>query len=126
AWDRFGCAVAIDTNIICVGAYSEDELEDGTSGFLMNPGSAYIFTRNGSGTWVFTQKIVPNDRLSGNHFAWSIDMDGDYMVIATHSDDRDENIMTLIPTTGSSYIFQKDGSGVWSQIQRIAAFDRQE
>jgi len=45
-----------DSNVLIVGAYSEDELEDGVSGTLTNPGSAYFFERNIGGTWIFTQK----------------------------------------------------------------------
>jgi hypothetical protein len=123
SWDRFGCAVDIDTNVLVVGAYSEDEVEDGVSDELTNPGSAYLFERNGSGTWVFTQKIVPDDRNSGDHFGYSFDLKDTLLVIGTHSDDHDEFGGNLADDAGSAYIFEKN-AGVWSEMQKIDASDR--
>lgn len=123
AWDRFGCAVDIDTNVLIVGAYSEDEVEDGVSDELTNPGSAYLYERNGSGTWIFTQKIVPDDRNSGDHFGYSFDLKDTLLVVGTHSDDHDENDANVLDDAGSAYIFEKN-SGTWSQLQKIDASDR--
>ncbi|MBK9191462.1 MAG: FG-GAP repeat protein [Crocinitomicaceae bacterium] len=123
SWDRFGCAVDIDTNVVVVGAYSEDEIEDGVSGTLTNPGSAYLYERNVGGTWNFTQKIVPDDRNSGDHFGYSFALEDTLLVIGTHSDDHDENDANLKDDAGSAYIFEKN-AGVWSQYQKIDASDR--
>ncbi|MBK6951343.1 MAG: T9SS type A sorting domain-containing protein [Crocinitomicaceae bacterium] len=123
SWDRFGCAVDIDTNVLIVGAYSEDEVEDGVSDELTNPGSAYLYERNGSGTWVFTQKIVPDDRNSGDHFGYSFALEDTLLVIGTHSDDHDEFGGNLADDAGSAYIFEKN-AGVWSELQKIDASDR--
>lgn len=123
SWDRFGCAVDIDTNVLIVGAYSEDEVEDGVSDELTNPGSAYLYERNGSGIWVFTQKIVPDDRNSGDHFGYSFALEDTLLVIGTHSDDHDEFGGNLADDAGSAYIFEKN-AGVWSQMQKIDASDR--
>lgn len=123
SWDRFGCAVAIDTNVLIVGAYSEDELEDGVSGSLTNPGSAYLFERNLSGTWVFTQKIVPDDRNSGDHFGYQFALEDSLLVISCHSDNQDEFDADTKADAGSAYIFEKNG-GTWSQFQKIDASDR--
>lgn len=122
-WDRFGCAVDIDSNVLVVGAYSEDEVEDGIGDPLTNPGSAYLFERNGSGTWIFTQKIVPGDRNSGDHFGYSFALEDTLLVIGTHSDDHDEFGGGLADDAGSTYIFENNG-GVWSQMQKIDASDR--
>lgn len=124
-WDRFGCAVDIDSNVIVVGAYSEDEMEDGVSGELTNPGSAYLFERNGSGTWVGTQKIVPADRNSGDHFGYSFALEDSLLVVGTHSDNHDEFGAAYLEDAGSAYIFEKN-AGVWSQFQKIDASDRAE
>lgn len=123
AWDRFGCAVEIDTNVLIVGAYSEDELEDGVSGTLTNSGSAYLFERNGAGVWIFDQKIVPDDRNSGDHFGYSFDLKDTLLVIGTHSDDHDEFGGNVADDAGSAYIFEKN-AGTWSQMQKIDASDR--
>ena len=124
-WDRFGYAVAIDTNIIAISAYSEDEMPDGVSDPLTNPGSAYIFVRDAGGTWNPAQKIVPDDRSSGDHFGYSISIDDTLMVLGCHSDDHDEFGGDLKTDAGSAYIFANN-SGTWSQFQKIDASDRAE
>lgn len=124
-WDRFGYDVAIDSNIIAVCAYSEDEEEDGVSNPLTNPGSVYIFQRDGGGSWNPAQKIVPNDRSSGDHFGYSIDIDDTLMVLGCHSDDHDKFGGDLKTDAGSAYVFTKSG-GSWSQHQKIDASDRVE
>lgn len=123
AWDRFGCAVDIDTNVLIVGAYSEDELEDGVSGTLTNPGSAYLWERNMAGTWVFDQKIVPDDRNSGDHFGYEFALEDSLLVVSCHSDNEDEFDADTQDDAGSAYIFEKNG-GTWSQLQKIDASDR--
>ncbi|MCB9224809.1 MAG: T9SS type A sorting domain-containing protein [Crocinitomicaceae bacterium] len=123
SWDRFGYDVAIDSNIIAICAYSEDEMPDGVSDPLTNPGSVYIFERNGSGIWNHVQKIVPNDRSSGDHFGYSISIDDTLMVLGCHSDDHDEFAGDLKTDAGSAYIFKNNG-GTWSQFQKIDASDR--
>jgi hypothetical protein len=122
SWDRFGYAVAIDTNVIAVSAYSEDEDENGNNA-LTNPGSVYLFERDGGGTWAEVQKIVPDDRSSGDHFGYSIDIDDTLMVLGCHSDDHDETGGNLLIDAGSAYVFEKN-AGVWSQLQKIDASDR--
>ena len=124
AWDRFGYDVAIDSNVVVVGSYSEDELEDGVSGTLTNPGSAHIFERDAGGAWSQVQKIVPLDRSSGDHFSYSLDIHDTLMVVGAHSDNEDEFVADYLEDAGSAYIFTKNSSGVWSQYQKIDASDR--
>ncbi|OIQ36673.1 MAG: hypothetical protein BM555_02285 [Crocinitomix sp. MedPE-SWsnd] len=125
SWDRFGYSCAIDSNVIAVSAYSEDEEEDGVTNPLTNPGSVYLFERDLGGTWNAAQKIVPDDRNSGDHFGWSIDIDDTLMVLGCHSDDHDEFGLDLKPGSGSAYIFEKN-AGVWSQYQKIDASVRHD
>ena len=55
-YDRFGWSVAIDGDLIVVGAYREDHnVMDG--GLLSNAGSAYIFERNDAGVWNQIKKL---------------------------------------------------------------------
>lgn len=123
SWDRFGYDVAIDSNIIAVSAYSEDEVEDGVSDPLTNPGSVYIWERDAGGTWNAVQKIVPLDRSSGDHFGYSLHIDDTLMVIGCHSDDHDEFGSDVKDDAGSAYIFERNG-GTWTQFQKIDASDR--
>ncbi len=124
AWDRFGYDVAIDTNIIIVSSYSEDELEDGISGFVTNAGSAHIFERNPGGAWNQVQKIVPLDRDAGDHFGYSLDIQDTFIVVGTHSDNHDEFDSDYLLDAGSAYIFKQNGAGIWAQYQKLDASDR--
>ena len=55
AYDYFGGAVAIDGDVIVVGAYTDDD-----AGY--NAGSAYIFKTSDDGaTWTQTSKLVAGD-----------------------------------------------------------------
>jgi len=123
-WDRFGYAVSLDSNIAVISAYSEDEAADGMSNPLTNPGSVYIFERDTSGAWNEIQKIVPNDRNSGDHFGWDLSLSGNFLLIGCHSDDHDANDANLLDNAGSAYIFEKNAAGIWSQAQKLDASDR--
>ena len=123
AWDRFGCSVAIDTNVIVVGSYSEDEVEDGVSNPLTNSGSIHVFERDLMGVWNQEHKVVPNDRSSGDHFGYSIDLEGNFMVVGTHADDHDEFVADTMGNAGSAYILEYNGTS-WNQIRKIDASDR--
>ncbi len=124
AWDRFGYAVDIDSNIVVVGVYSEDESEfEGAS--LMNAGAAYIFERNLSGDWLQIQKLDASDRSTGDHFGRDIAISGNYLVIGAEQEDLNFEGEETLSNAGAAYIFEKDGVGVWSEIQKITASDRQ-
>jgi len=82
----------------------------------------FINLTNAQG-WGQTQKIVPDDRESGDEFGWAVAMHGDYAVITAKDDD------SPVQVGGSAYIFQNDGNGNWAQTQKLLApnsqiFDR--
>jgi hypothetical protein len=73
----FGRDLAIQGNVVIVGAENDDDLGDST-------GAAYVFSRS-TGSWVQDSKIVPTDAaggvVSGTRFGTSIDLDNDKAVI---------------------------------------------
>lgn len=124
AWDRFGYAVDIDSNIVVVGVYAEDESEFEAAS-LMNAGGAYIFERNLAGDWLQIQKLDASDRSTGDHFGRDVAISGNYLVIGAEQEDIDGGGEDTLSNAGAAYIFVKDGGGVWSEIQKITASDRQ-
>jgi hypothetical protein len=106
--DRFGVSVAIDGNIAVVGAYQSDS--NGT-----DSGAAYVYELVGS-QWIERQKITAPDGSAGDQFGRSVAIEGNTIVVGSYRDDNNE------PATGSAYVFAHSG-GVWSQQQKLTAFD---
>jgi FG-GAP repeat protein len=99
--DNFGSSVALSGNTVLVGASGDDD----NGG---NSGSAYIFTRDGSGNWSEQDKIIASDASTGGKFGSSIVMSADTM---------------LVGASEAAYIFTRDGSGNWSEQNKIIASD---
>lgn len=126
AYDRFGYAVDIDSSIIVVGVYSEDESEFEAAP-LMNAGSAYIFERDDEGDWLQIQKLDASDRTTGDHFGRDVAIDDNYLVIGAEQEDLNEDgdfDVDSLENAGAAYIFEKDDDGVWTEIQKIVNSDR--
>ena len=77
-------------------------------------GSAYIFKNDGSGTFTQTDKLSGNDTISGDAFGISVAISGDYAIVGAHQDND---------YTGSAYIFKNDGSGNFTQTDKLTAND---
>ena len=92
AGDGFGGAVAVDGDTVVVSAINADN----------DSGSVYVYTKNGD-SWD-EYKLLSSDIISGDGFGWSVDIQGDVIVVGAHGDDDNGN------GSGSTYIFQWDGS----------------
>ncbi|MFP4030072.1 MAG: C1 family peptidase [Desulfococcaceae bacterium] len=100
--DAFGRSVALDGGYAAVGAH-----RDGDRG--AESGAVYLF-ENGSSGWAQTAKLVPESGAAGDHFGWSLDLEGDRLVVgALHRGGR-----------GAAYVFRK-GSGGWAQEAVLSA-----
>jgi hypothetical protein len=106
--DWFGSSVGISGDYVIVGAYVEDEDTTG-SNTLDGAGSVYIFKRNGYGIWTEVQKIVPSDRNSFDYFGFSSAISGNYALVGA----------ILKDIYGAAYVFERDGQGIWHEIQRL-------
>jgi hypothetical protein len=78
--DRFGADVAIDGDIIVVGA----ENEDGAGG---NSGAAYVFVRN-AGQWTEQAILRPSNAASGDWFGGDVDISGDTIVVGAYRENE--------------------------------------
>ena len=94
ASDRFGGAVAIDGDIVIIGADYED-----TGG--SNAGSAYIFSRDGT-TWTEEKKIQASDAEAGDSFGRSVAIDTYTLTVVVGAGYED----TGGSDAGAAYIFQ--------------------
>jgi hypothetical protein len=78
-------------------------------------GSAYLFWWNGL-QWIQLQKLTASDGASDDKFGWSVSISDDYAIVGSYGDDDRGN------TSGSAYIFKRDGIG-WSQQAKLLATD---
>jgi hypothetical protein len=102
--DTFGASVAIEGNIVVVGAYQNDS--NGS-----DCGAAYVYELSGS-QWIQKQKLVPSDGVAGDKFGKSVAIQGDTIVVGSYYDD----------SNGSAYVFTRSGD-VWIQQQKLVAPD---
>lgn len=77
--DRFGTAVAVDGDLILVGARFDEPKARGS-------GSAYLFARR-DGVWTQRIKIVPSDGAEYDYFGEAVAIDGDTAVVSAGGDD---------------------------------------
>lgn len=125
-YDRFGYAVDIDSSSVVVGVWSEDESEFEAAP-LMNAGAAYIFERDGAGDWLQVQKLDASDRTAGDHFGRDVAIDDNYVIVGAEHEDLflgDGSPGDSLSNAGAAYIFEKDGGGTWSEIQKVVNSDR--
>ena len=104
--DYFGYDVAVSGNYVVVGASAED-----TGG--ANAGAAYIFKNNGADTYTQTQKIQSSDIAAGDNFGQEVSIDGAYIVAGAPFQD------TNAAASGAAYIFKDNGSGTFTEIQKL-------
>jgi FG-GAP repeat/Secretion system C-terminal sorting domain len=120
--DFFSNSMAVSGDNLIVGAYQADGIGTGTT--KSNFGSAYIFQKQGDGTWKEVQKIVANDKAANDKFGFSVAISGDQAVVGTKDDAKDQNGSNPIVGAGSAYIYKKQANGSWTQVQKIVASNR--
>ncbi len=76
------------------------------------------------GQWRQLEKIVAEDRGVNNLFGSSVSVSGDYAIVGAYQNSEDESGNNFLGASGAAYIYKKDESGNWSQIQKIVASDR--
>ena len=108
--DQFGNSVAIDGNIIVVGAPGDSNAA-GQSG-----GAAYIFTGGGS-TWTQQAKITASDPQQYDNFGSSVAISGSTIVVGAPYEDTGGD------AAGAVYVFLYFGGSSWQQQAKIQSFD---
>ncbi|MCK4657982.1 MAG: hypothetical protein KAV82_00535 [Phycisphaerae bacterium] len=106
--DWLGYSVAVDGDVILVGASNSDD-------FGQWSGSAYIFRYSG-GTWAEEAKLLASDGAGNDFFGRRVALSGDVAVIGSHYNDE------LADNAGSAYVFHHDG-GTWSEEQKLLPAD---
>jgi hypothetical protein len=136
AGDLFGSAVVIDGDTLAVSATDEDSSASGIGGNQGNDqsaqssGAVYVYTRDTGGNWAQQAYIKAStiDAIAGpgDRFGFSIDLDGDTLVVGAHQEDSGatdidgDEADNSVPNAGAVYAFVRN-AGVWSQQAYIKA-----
>ncbi|MCR9243474.1 MAG: FG-GAP repeat protein [bacterium] len=110
AGQEFGTTVAIDGDYAVVGC------PDGTNG-TTPAGAAYVFERQGNGTWLEVAKLAQNDPQNNDDFGWSVSIAGTRIAVGAYLDDDNG------PASGSAYVFERQVDGTWPQVAKLLASD---
>ncbi|MEE4637426.1 MAG: FG-GAP repeat protein, partial [Wenzhouxiangella sp.] len=81
-FDNFGASVAIDGDLLVVGAKFEDGSASGvdanqSDNSASNAGAAYVFVRNEEGQWSQQAYLKPSNTDAGDQFGFSVAASGD-------------------------------------------------
>jgi hypothetical protein len=104
--DEFGRSVAIDGEVVVVGAHYD--LDGGGN----MTGAAYVFRYTGFG-WAQEAKLTASDGVAQDRFGLSVAIDGDVAVIGAWADDDGGT------QTGSTYVYVKPATG-WKDMTQTA------
>lgn len=121
--DLFGISVAIDHNTIVVGAEEADQM-GGCGGICEDVGAAYVFSRDGSGSWDAGTKLMASSAgmnpvgIVASRFGASVAVSGSWVLVGARGDDF------RAPDAGAVYAFRRTGSS-WIEQQRLFAADGQ-
>lgn len=117
--DFFGSSVAIDGNLMAIGAIGEDSNSTGVNSFENDDGNAddsgaiYIFVRDSSGVWYPEAYLKPDVVTTQDYFGTSVALSGNILAVGSLLED------TSASDSGAVYIFVRDAEGNWSQETRL-------
>ncbi len=114
--DQFGAAVAIDADLLVVGAPGGPAP---ALGGFDDSGVAYVFRREASG-WVEEAKLEPSDPDFDALFGSSVALEGDTIVVGCPN-----RLVATSPFSaqeGAAYVYRRSGT-TWTQQARLTAID---
>src|SRR5262245_19622040 len=106
--DFFGKSCSIAGDRLAVGAFAA------TTG---RPGSVHVFELQ-NGLWVQAARLVGNDSGGGDELGNSVGISGDYVVSGAEYHDGPAG-----NNSGAVYVWKRDASGSWTQVQELMPHD---
>lgn len=104
--DEFGWSVAVDGDVIAVGAFKADDP-------LTEAGSVYIFRYNGT-TWVEEDELTGAQVL--DWFGYAVSVSGNVLAVGVPHDGSDDGAVDVYRHNGTNWVFEGRliGSGIGS------------
>lgn len=113
ARDFFGTSVSLSGSLALIGAYKEN------GGDLSDSGSAYLFERDATGTWIEVTKLTASDARANDRFGISVSLSDDRALIGAY---RDWDFFSG-SRSGSAYVFERNGTQTWVEAAKLTATD---
>lgn len=108
--DRLGSSASIEGKHAIVGAWHDD-----IKG--VESGSASIYTDQGDGAFIETQRLFLADGSPGDYFGHSVAISKHFAIVGAPGDD------TLATDSGAVYLFKKNSHGQFEQMATLRASD---
>ncbi|MBL9156265.1 MAG: hypothetical protein JNJ70_02250 [Verrucomicrobiales bacterium] len=118
--DNFGLSVAMDGDLIIVGAPLEAGGASGVNGnetdnSLSGAGAAYLFSRE-AGNWEQVAYLKASNPGSMDQFGWSVAVDGDSAIVGARNEDGSTTLVDgpsddAAADAGAAYVFRRGPSG---------------
>ena len=105
--DLFGDTVAIDDDVIVVGATTDDS----------GKGSAYVYREAGQ-EWEIEAKLIASDGAENDNFGKSLGVSGNFIVVGATGNAE------VAAGAGAAYVFRFE-RGLWSEEAKLLAPDGQ-
>ena len=136
AGDEFGSTVALSANgsTLAVGAHHEGSIAIGVNGDeatddALQSGAAYIFSRDGAGTWGQDAYVKASNTDIGDAFGSSVGLSADGSTLAVGAAGEDsaasgvngDQLDTSAENAGAVYVFARNSSGLWTQQAYVKA-----
>ena len=106
----FGRRMALLGDTLVVSASLADDADP-------DAGAVYVFERDPQGAWARQQKLVANDAAQNDFFGSALALSNDTLVIAAEGENN------IVADSGSLYVFEKDISGLWLQVDKLNTGD---
>jgi hypothetical protein len=109
-YNRFGYGVAIDGDVIAVGAPDDDDLGNYS-------GSAYVFERDPNGICSQTAKLLPHGGDVFWNFGESVAVSGQRVLVGATT------AFAFAPAGGAAYVYERDPNGAWAEVAQLVSDD---
>jgi hypothetical protein len=129
AEDQFGFSLAMDGDVVVVGAPFEDNDATGVNGGLAgapgsttssDSGAAYVFRRNGS-SWAQEAYVKASNTGSPDRFGWSVALSGDTIAVGADLESSNaqgvdgDQLNDSAQYAGAVYMFRRGAGNQWAQ-----------
>lgn len=130
--DNFGAAITLDGDLLVVGAPGEASAATGVDGSQLdnsrnNAGAAYVFERDGDSEWFQVAYIKASNTGDNDAFGSAVAVHGNVLVVGASGENsfatgiNGDELDNSAPDAGAAYVFERDDSGVWTQIAYVKA-----